>query len=181
MSRMTPICPKCMTCDYVVEHAGQCPDCWLCHACHAEFHRLKVGVDIGGAVSKYPDVFRRLISTLQAGGAEVWAVSDMAREKAVDMLERNGIPVEAERVVHADYEKHGERCKQVACERLGIEIMIDDHAGYVYSGSHVRLLVMPDPDLPYYADKWRTDGSEGTFGRRTSATSRGTAPSSDDT
>ena len=33
-----PVCPKCLNGDYVVEHAGQCPECWLCHACHTEFH-----------------------------------------------------------------------------------------------------------------------------------------------
>lgn len=162
---MTPVCPKCMTRDYVVERAGTCPSCWLCHACHAEFHRLRVGLDIGGAASKYPDVFRRLAAALEAGGAEAWAISDMEREKALDMLRRNGIPVPQERVVQADYAEHGERCKQVVCERLGIDIMVDDHAGYLASGGHVRLLVMPDPDRPYYADEWRTDGAEGGFGR----------------
>lgn len=47
-------------------------------------------------------------------------------------------------------------------------MLIDDFPGYVATpGSPpVRLLMMPDPGEPYYHDDWRTDGSEGDFGRR---------------
>ena len=52
------------------------------------------------------------------------------------------------------------------CEQLGIDILVDDFPGYVADGKHVGLLVMPNPREPYYHDSWRTDGSEGDFGRR---------------
>jgi len=56
-----------------------------------------------------------------------------------------------------------------SCKELGIDILIDDFIGYVaVEGAPVRLLVMPDATKPYYDPNWKTDGSEGDFGRRTS-------------
>ena len=89
-------------------------------------------------------------------------------EKAVAFCHDNGFYVRAENIISADYETHGENCKAVACEQLGIDILIDDFPGYVaqIGSPRVRLLVMPDPSQPYYHDDWKTDGSEGEFGRR---------------
>lgn len=138
---------------------------------------MRIALDVGGVLSKYPDVFRRLLQLFHykgsGWGVECWIISDMHPEsKIVDMLERNGMLFYKDRVRSADYATHGERCKAVLCQELGIDILIDDFPGYlaVPGMPLVRLLVMPDPDRPYYDDNWQTDGSEGSFGRRTRPT-----------
>jgi hypothetical protein len=133
---------------------------------------MKIAVDVGGVLSKYPEVFRPLIELAYKAGkrsnVEVHIISDMhPRQKIIDALVLNGFAyLPADRVHSADYKAHGEMCKAVLCEQLGIDILIDDFPGYVAVGNHVRLLVMPQPTEPYYHDDWETDGSEGEFGRR---------------
>jgi hypothetical protein len=131
---------------------------------------LRVAFDVGGVLSKYPDAFRRLLSALHAGGAEVYVLSDMhPREAILDMLARNGLGwIDSERVVSADYQIYGEECKAVSCEHFAVDILVDDFVGYVACQGRppVRLLCMPDPERDYYAAEWKTDGSEGAFGRR---------------
>lgn len=129
---------------------------------------MRIAFDVGGAISKYPEVFKALISALEVTPVQVYVLSDMhPHQKIMDMLALNGIRLPPERVVSADWQTHGEACKSEACARLGIDLLVDDFPGYV-AGPHpaVRLMVMPDPSRPYYADQWVTDGSEGNFGRR---------------
>jgi len=131
---------------------------------------MKIAFDIGGVLSKYPHVFRPFIQAIvDGGGVTVHVITDMhPTEKAIDMLRKNGLcPPIGESFVHsADFLSHGEMCKAILCEQLGIDILMDDFPGYVATGDHVRLLVMPQPTEPYYHDDWKTDGSEGAFGRR---------------
>ncbi len=132
---------------------------------------MKIAFDVGGVLSKYPTVFRPLIEALHfaGGGVEVYFISDMHPiQKIIDVLHLNRIPCLMHRVHSADYKTHGEECKAVLCEHLGIDILIDDFPGYVACAGRplVRLLVMPDPTLDYYESEWLTDGSEGNFGRR---------------
>lgn len=145
---------------------------------------MRIAFDIGGVLSKYPQQLRPLVNWLRLASAaflaerfatrnyepvEVFVISDMHdREKMVGMVQANGFDVDPDNIHSADYKAHGELCKAVLCEQLGIDILIDDHGGYVCTpGSPpVRLLVMPDPARPYYHDDWKTDGSEGDFGRR---------------
>jgi hypothetical protein len=134
---------------------------------------VRIAFDIGGVLSKFPDVFRPLFDAVLAaeafGKVEVWVVSDMKpHAKALAFCHDNNFWVRPERVVCADYQANGEACKAVVCEQLGIDVLVDDFIGYIATPGRppVRLLVMPDPELPYYADDWKTDGSEGNFGRR---------------
>jgi len=127
----------------------------------------KIAFDVGGVLSKYKSI-RDLYCNLtrNCSGIQTFVISDMhPAEKIIEMLELNGLPHYGN-VYSADYSSHGENCKKVLCEQLGIDILIDDFIGYVAGGKHVRLLVMPDPEEPYYSDDWKTDGSEGDFGRR---------------
>lgn len=143
--------------------------------------RMKIAFDVGGVLSKYPDVFRQLFDTLAAiepfgASFEVWVISDMhPTEKIIDMLRRNNFRFLEHRVRSADYKTHGEECKAVLCRELGIDILVDDFIGYVATpGSPpVRLLLMPDASLDYYHGSWQTDGSEGDFGRRNPPESKG--------
>lgn len=136
---------------------------------------MKIAFDVGGVISKHPAVFKTLLAALhRSKEVEVWIISDMHPEqKIIDMLQLNGVEFLMHRVRSAAYQIHGELCKQVLCDELGIDLLIDDFPGYVATGKHVRLLVMPDPHLDYYHVDWKTDGSEGNFGRRNPPESKG--------
>lgn len=136
---------------------------------------MKIAFDIGGVLSKYPAVFRPLVKLLlgrgsdPAYGVEVFIISDMKpHTKAVAFCYDNGFMVPPERILCADYDQYGEQCKSKICWENDIDILVDDHMGYLTAAGApwVRLFVMPDPNLPYYDDSWKTDGSEGNFGRR---------------
>lgn len=128
---------------------------------------MKIAFDVGGVLSKHEpirELYRKMLST---PGIEVYVISDMHSTTLINnMLRDNNLS--GGMIYSADYAQHGENCKAVLCERLKIDVLIDDFIGYVAKGKHVRLLVMPDPDEPYYSDDWKTDGSEGDFGRRCS-------------
>lgn len=130
---------------------------------------MKIAFDVGGVLSKHKSI-RDLYATLFINQGhqdiQVFVISDMhPEEKIISMMSLNNLPT-YNNVYSADYKEHGENCKEVLCDQLGIDILIDDFIGYVAQGKHVRLLVMPDPNEPYYSDDWKTDGSEGDFGRR---------------
>lgn len=126
---------------------------------------LKIAFDLGGVLSKHACLRQLYLSLSQVEEIRLFVISDMHNvEKIKNMLQMNDLPTC--NVYSANYEKHGEKCKQVLCEELGIDMILDDFIGYVAQGKQVRLLVMPDPDEPYYSDDWKTDGSEGNFGRR---------------
>jgi len=134
---------------------------------------LKIAFDIGGVLSKYPDQFRKLVNKLQSETAPgisssvgVYVISDMHDVDMMhNMLSQNGIHVSKDKIFSADYKNQGEYCKTKLCNELGIDIFIDDFIGYVAEGDFIRLLVMPNVSKPYYDDTWKTDGSEGDFGR----------------
>lgn len=133
---------------------------------------LRVGFDIGGLISKYPDIFRPYIAALVAGGVEVFVITDMPDHAAVvRLLDENGFGmIEPERVLVADYNAHGELCKAVLLKRHRISIFHDDHPGYLTEDvCPVRLLAMPDPRRAYYAPEWRTGDDAADFGRRVPA------------
>lgn len=126
-----------------------------------------IGVDIGGAISKYPDIMLPIMRALSAGGIEVHVVTDMPIKKALAMLTLNDVNIPASRVHSCDYEAHGDACKAIKAQELGLDMLWDDCLGYVSSGAPpVRMLVMPDGDRDYYHPSWKTDGAEGEFGRR---------------
>ena len=132
--------------------------------------RIKIGFDVGGVLSKYPHIFRPFVMALEAAAEiEVYIISDVKpHEKVRIFCLENGFCIAENRIHVADYDRYGEGCKAKLCEDLGIHILIDDHMGYLaIAGSPlVRLLVMPDPFLPYYADTWHIHDGEGDFGRR---------------
>jgi len=130
---------------------------------------IKIGFDIGGVLSKYPEIFKPLIDALsKSPDIDLHVLSDMFPvEKCQDwIINKNNLSIKPENIHSCDYKEHGELCKTIKCKELGIDIMIDDFVGYVAEGAPVRLLVMPDARRPYFHDDWITDGSEGDFGRR---------------
>jgi hypothetical protein len=130
---------------------------------------FKLGVDVGGVLSKYPDKLVPLLRSLGRGGfVEVHILTDMDRVKVLDMLEVNDVDVPPERVHACDHEGHGEACKAVKAAELGLDMLWDDYLGYLAApgAPPLRMLVMPDPTRDYYHPTWITDGSEGTWGRR---------------
>ena len=128
---------------------------------------MKIAFDIGGVLSKYPHVFRPMVKALQAGGAEVFVLTDMHdHEQSVRFVQENGYNIPSDHILNSDYNTYGERCKEVVIREHEIDLHIDDFPGYCAHTSCVSLLVWPNPDLPYYHDDFVTDGSEGMFGRR---------------
>lgn len=127
---------------------------------------VRVALDIGGVISKYPDVMRDFARSLLDGGSEVFVVTDMADHEAVlSLLAHNGFDfIPTENVRCADYVSHGEGCKAEVLRELRIDMVLDDFIGYVaIDGCPVRCLVMPDASQPYYAKSWI--GPDVGFGR----------------
>lgn len=131
---------------------------------------VRIGFDIGGVLSKYPDLLRPIVDALLAApDVEVFVLSDMhPHSKCVAFVQDNGFRIPADRIHSCDYAECGEECKAVKARELGLDVLVDDFPGYVATvgAPALRLLAMPDPTRPYYDDSWKTDGSEGNFGRR---------------
>lgn len=128
----------------------------------------RVAFDIGGVISKYPAIMRALASALVAGGAEVFVITDMRDHASVlEILSSNGFGfIPGGNVRCAEYDLYGEGCKAELLRDLQIDIIMDDHPGYVTAGGcPVRCLVMPDASLPYYSDDWKMPAGGGNFGR----------------
>lgn len=137
---------------------------------------MRIAFDIGGVLSKHPQLYLSLIrkllseSVMNNDSFEVFVITDMDRNKALDSLRLNDFlypngPIYEQNVLSADYSQHGEMCKDVLLKALGIDIFFDDFVGYVVgNGAPVRLLVMPDAAAAYYHDDWKTP-DEASFGR----------------
>ena len=130
---------------------------------------IKIAFDVGGVITKYPDIFRVLIERLQElfNDVKIIIISDIhPKEKIKQMLQMNDFHFFEDEIFVADYDKYGEACKSMICAQELVDIFVDDFMGYVSpKGSTIRLLVMPDETIPYYNKLWRTDGSEPNFGR----------------
>lgn len=129
---------------------------------------FRISFDIGGVLSKYPSKFYKLILALSDNpNIEIYVITDIPdHDRAVKLIQDNGFPILAERVLSADYNSYGEKCKEEIIKQYKIDMHIDDFLGYVAHTSCINLLVCPNPNEPYYADEFLTDGSEGKFGRR---------------
>jgi len=138
------------------------------HTSEVEERALRVAFDIGGVLSKYPEVFRPLIVRLLQSGVEVFVITDMKdRDGIIETLRLNAFDmIPNDHVYSADYDVHGEACKAVLLRDLKIDVFFDDFVGYVAPhGSPVRCLVMPDETRPYYHDEWKIVGSSWDGGR----------------
>ena len=134
-------------------------------AFNISYKNMKIAFDLGGVLSKHQEI-RDLYIALYYHSDDVYIISDISPlDKLLDILTLNKIPWYNHQVLSADYKKYGENCKKVLCEKMGIDILIDDHMGYLVQGNYVRLLVMPDASKAYFSDDWKTDGTEGDFGR----------------
>ena len=129
---------------------------------------VRIGFDIGGVLSKYPEALALFRACLASLCFEVHIVTDMPKDKALKMLRLNGIDIDPAYVHACDYAEHGEECKAEKAKELGLSVLIDDFVGYVSipGAPALRLLAMPDAARDYYHPDWKTDGNEGDFGRR---------------
>lgn len=128
---------------------------------------LRVSFDIGGVLSKYPHVFRAMVIALQRGGCDVFVITDMHdHEQSVRFVRDNGYDIPPENILNSDYKQFGEACKAMTIKEHKIDVHVDDFPGYCAHTECVSLFTWPNPGLPYYHDDFKTDGSEGDFGRR---------------
>jgi hypothetical protein len=153
-------------------HHDRCTRCRWILSEHEALKPVRIGLDVGGVLSKYPYVFRALLRACAGSGHVEWhIVSDMhPKEEILTMLALNEIDVPAYRVHSADFAKYGEACKVILAKELRLSMMIDDFGAYVAEGDLARLLVMPNIRQPYYHDHWKVpppkDGKFSDFGRR---------------
>jgi hypothetical protein len=127
---------------------------------------VRFAFDIGGVISKYPDLYRELIDDLMVRGHTIYILTDMhPMDKVVKTLDINGINRHG--ILIADYERHAEMSKDVLLKEYEIDFFFDDFIGYVVGdGAPIRCLVMPDAVSPYYHPNWKTVDGEADFGRR---------------
>jgi hypothetical protein len=117
---------------------------------------MKIGIDIGGVISRYPSQMMMLIDTFNATGHQVYILTDMAYDDAVGALRENGFGdfIGASRIISCDWPKHGDLCKTIKAEELGLDILIDDRPDYLASGYFIGLCLSPRPNVPYYHPSW---------------------------
>jgi hypothetical protein len=137
---------------------------------------MRIAFDIGGVISKYPEIFKSLIRALNCASNEdvedidMFIITDMHKMDEIrKTLELNGLSqyFPAENVYSADFEQYGEACKAVLLKSLDIDLFFDDFPAYVSEGDETcRCLVMPNITKPYYSDAWKTPTDVGLFGRR---------------
>lgn len=109
---------------------------------------IKVGFDIGGVLSKHPDIFQPMIEALNAHPAfEVHVLTDVLPPRSFRLVQENNITVPPERIHSCDYARYGDTCKAEKVRELGITLMIDDHLPYLLPMREdpvVCLRVLPD-------------------------------------
>lgn len=130
---------------------------------------MRVAFDIGGVLSKYPEIFRPMALGMHQAGDDVFVITDMRdMPDILKTLRINSLGfIPEENVYSADYDLYGEGCKAEALNHLKIDLFFDDFIGYTAEACcAVRCLVMPDATKPYYADSWTTTGGELDFGRK---------------
>lgn len=118
--------------------------------------KFRVGFDIGGVISKYPDIMKALMRALAVSPEhEVFVITDMPRAVAEKALAANDIPCDDEHLLCCDFGAHQDMCKAIMAETHGIDMMIDDRPDYVATGFPLGLIVSPRPALPYEASSWK--------------------------
>lgn len=154
---------------------------------------LKIGFDIGGVISKYPEIFWDIMQRFRfpmhrsCDGdwsdeiKNIFIITDQhPKDEVINLLKNNGfiyngehdtnfVTVLPENVYCADYEKYGNMAKAILIKELRLDIFIDDFEGYLQWDSSlgpqpILLKVQPDAFRPYWSDNWNCDGGE--FGRR---------------
>jgi len=132
---------------------------------------MRIGFDIGGVLSKYPEVFKPLVEVLtRSSTVEVFVITDMCdHPQSVNFVQENGYNISADHILNADYSGEGELCKAKLIKKYNIDLFIDDFPGYCNNTECVNLFVWPNPFRPYYSPDFKTDGTEGDFGRHCSS------------
>ncbi len=115
---------------------------------------MKIAFDIGGCISRYPDLFRFLMYAVDVAGGETHILTDMNQDDARAAVNENQLIVRPDRIWSADWSKDGDLCKTKVMEKHGFDVLIDDRPDYVATGNFVGLVLSPRPDIPYYHHDW---------------------------
>lgn len=117
---------------------------------------MKIAFDIGGWISRYPDLTREMMACLERGGAEVIVMTDMPCDTSHTVLAMNDFiaTVHFSSVVNVDWNLHKERSKAEACREHGVDLLIDDYAPYCVGDGFAALMVWPKHEHPYDAAEW---------------------------
>lgn len=156
---------------------------------------MKIGFDIGGVLSKYPNEFKKLLDILRLGrydnfsrhlmyeDVDIFIITDQHPiDKVQQVLYENDLlskheptgiftfgRFSPENIYCADYEKYGNMAKAILIKELGLDIFIDDFDGYLQWDSSFGpqpILLKVQPDA--YKPYWHPDWKcdGGDFGRR---------------
>lgn len=118
--------------------------------------KYRVGFDIGGVISKFPEPMKALMRALASSPEhEVFIITDMPIAIAKQMLECNNVPFDDEHLICVDFSAHQDLCKSNLAETHGIDIMIDDRPDYVALGFQIGFIISPRPLLPYEHASWK--------------------------
>lgn len=121
----------------------------------------KVGFDIGGTLTKFPEHMLALMQALHNSPLfDVYIITDMSQEQAEKALRANNVfsmvPLPLERLLCADWTAHGDLCKHEIIKAHSLDIVIDDRPDYITESPLIGLCVMPRPRLPYVHPAWKT-------------------------
>ncbi len=118
----------------------------------------KIGFDIGGVLSAYPEQFKTLINALeQSPHFQVYYITDMPRATAEELLTLNEIQHNPERLLCADWNSHQNECKTRLANEVGLDFLVDDHLAYLIGETNaLGLLVVPKSKQPYNHQEWKT-------------------------
>lgn len=116
-----------------------------------------ISFDIGGVLTRYPDIVRSLMERLRAvPGCTIYLLTDMPASMAPQAVADTygvyeGIHYDA--ILCGDWNTHGEQCKAVLIREYGIQVHFDDYPAYCVTDSDcMTLFVWPRPDKPYRAE-----------------------------
>jgi hypothetical protein len=116
---------------------------------------MKIGFDIGGTISRYPEKMKELMTILKKGGAQVCVITDIPYDQACQLCLDNEIPVLASQIHSCNWSEHQDLCKTLKCEELKVDFLIDDRPDYCAVGDFIGLVLAPRPKTrPYYSDSW---------------------------
>jgi hypothetical protein len=120
---------------------------------------MKIGIDVGGVSTKFPLELISICNSMILTGHDVLFITDREDIDVVYCeLSSTGFSVYKEQVIFADYKKYGDACKSVIIREMSVDIMIDDHPGYLAwpwpEPAPLRLQACPDQRRPYYSPLW---------------------------
>jgi hypothetical protein len=134
---------------------------------------MRIGFDIGGVLSKYPEEFRQFLWEYidKEDPPRIYVITDQhPKDEVLKTLRNNDFGfIHEDDIYCANYEQYGNAAKAKLIAELKLDMFIDDFDGYLqwdssFGPQPILLKVQPDMFKPYWHETWKAKG--GDFGRR---------------